>query len=105
GAKQMIDEGAIEAPRVDAVLALHVTQELPVGTVGVPSGAIWAAVHDLTLTVRCKSGHGATPHQAVDAVVIAAHIVTALQTMVSRSSSPFDPTVLTIGSIGGGVAW
>jgi len=105
GAKKMVDEGALEDPPVDRALALHVWQDLPVGNVGVASGPFWAAVDDLTFTVHGKSGHGAMPHQTVDAVVVAAQIVTALQTVVSRTRSPFAPAVLTIGSIQGGTAW
>jgi amidohydrolase len=105
GAKQMVEEGALEAPSVDAVLALHVWQDLPVGTIGVAGGPIWAAVDDLTFTVYGRSGHGAMPHQTVDAIVIASQIVNALQTIVSRTRSPFAPAVLTIGSIHGGTAW
>jgi amidohydrolase len=105
GAKQMVEEGALEAPRVDAVVALHVWQDLPVGTIGVAGGPIWAAVDDLTFTVRGRSGHGAMPHQTVDAIVVASQIVNALQTVVSRTRSPFVPAVLTIGSIHGGTAW
>ena len=105
GAKAMIAEGAMEGPRVDRAISLHVWQDLPVGIVGVAGGPIWAAVDDLTFTVRGKSGHGAMPHQAIDAVVVAAQIVNALQTVVSRTRSPFEPAVLTIGSIHGGTAW
>lgn len=105
GAKQMVEEGVLEDPRVDRALALHIWQPIPVGKVGVASGPFWAAVDDLTFIVHGKSGHGAMPHQTVDAVVIAAQIVTALQTVVSRTRSPFAPAVLTIGSIHGGTAW
>jgi amidohydrolase len=105
GAKQMIEEGALEAPNVDAAIALHVWQDLPVGLVGVAAGAIWAAVDDLSFIVHGKSGHGAMPHQTVDSIVVAAQIVTAMQTIVSRTRSPFAPAVLTIGSIQGGTAW
>lgn len=105
GAKQMIEEGALENPAVDAVVALHVWQDMPIGLVGVTSGPIWAAVDDLTFTVHGKSGHGAMPHQTVDAIVVAAQIVTALQTIVSRTRAPFAPAVLTIGAIQGGTAW
>ena len=105
GAKQMVEEGALEDPPVDRSLALHVWQDLPVGVVGVTSGPFWAAVDDLTFTVHGKSGHGAMPHQTVDAVVVASQIVTALQTVVSRTRAPFAPAVLTIGSIHGGTAW
>lgn len=105
GAKQMIEEGAMEGPRVDRAVSLHLWQDLPVGTTAVAPGAIWAAVDDLTFVVHGKSGHGAMPHQTVDAIAVAAQIVTALQTVVSRTRSPFAPAVLTIGSIQGGTTW
>jgi amidohydrolase len=105
GARKMVEEGALEDPPVDRSVALHVWQDIPVGQVGVASGPFWAAVDDLTFTIHGKSGHGAMPHQTVDAVIIAAQIVTALQTVVSRTRSPFAPAVLTIGSIQGGTAW
>ncbi|MBM2810169.1 MAG: amidohydrolase [Chloroflexi bacterium] len=105
GAVKMIEEGAIENPAVDAAIALHVLPELAAGTVAVASGPVWAAVDELRWTVRGKSGHAAYPHQHVDTIVVAAQIVTALQTVVSRSSSPFTPAVLSIGSIHGGTTW
>ena len=105
GAKQMVDEGALENPAVDRAVALHVWQDTPVGKVGVASGPFWAAVDDLTFTVHGKSGHGAMPHQTVDAIVVSAQIITALQTVVSRTRSPFAPAVLTVGSIQGGTTW
>ncbi len=105
GAKQMVEEGALDDPPVDRSLALHVWQDTPVGKVGVASGPFWAAVDDLSFTVHGKSGHGAMPHQTVDAIVVAAQIITALQTVVSRTRSPFAPAVLTIGAIQGGTTW
>lgn len=105
GARLMIADGALEDPHVDAVLAVHLWQDLPIGTVGVTSGPAWAAVDDLTLTVHGVSGHGAMPHQGVDAVVVASHIITALQSVVSRTRSPLAPAVLTIGTVHGGTAW
>src|SRR5438067_4231039 len=105
GAKQMVDEGALENPAVDRAVALHVWQDTPVGKVGVASGPFWAAVDDLTFTVHGKSGHGAMPHQTIDAIVVSAQIITALQTVVSRTRSPFAPAVVTVGSIQGGTTW
>ena len=105
GAKQMVEQGALEDPPVDRSLALHVWQDIPVGLVGVASGPFWAAVDDLSFVVHGKSGHGAMPHQTVDAIVVAAQIITALQTVVSRTRSPFAPAVLTIGAIQGGTTW
>ncbi len=105
GAARMIADGALHEPRVDAVVSLHVWQPLPVGTVAVASGTLWAAVDDLTFTVHGASGHGALPHEGRDAIVAAAHIVTALQTAITRSRPPLSPAVLTIGSIQGGTTW
>jgi len=105
GAARMITDGALEGPRVDAVVSLHVWQSLPVGTVAVARGTLWAAVDDLTFTVHGASGHGALPHEGRDAIVAAAHIVTALQTAITRFRPPLSPAVLTIGSIQGGTTW
>lgn len=105
GASRMIEDGALEDPRVDAVLSLHVWQSLPVGTVAVAKGTLWAAVDDLTFTVHGAPGHGAMPHQGIDAIVAAAQIVTALQTAITRSRPPLAPAVLSIGTIHGGTTW
>ncbi len=105
GAKRMVSDGALENPRVDAAVALHVWQPMLVGNVGVSAGPIWAAVDDLTLTVHGALGHGAMPHQGIDAIVVSAQVITALQTVITRTRPPLDPAVLTIGSIQGGTTW
>ncbi|MSQ24206.1 MAG: amidohydrolase [Chloroflexi bacterium] len=105
GAERMIADGALENPRVDAAVALHVWQPMPVGIVGVSGGPIWAAVDELSFVVRGALGHGAMPNQGIDAIVAAAQIVTALQTVITRTRPPLDPAVLSIGSIQGGTAW
>jgi amidohydrolase len=102
GALPMIREGLLVRPKVDAALALHMWNDLPVGTVGVRAGPVFAAVDEFILTVRGRGGHGAAPHQTVDPVVIAAQIVTALQSIVSRKISPLDPSVITVGKIEAG---
>ena len=102
GADLMIKEGALDNPSVGAVFGFHVWPE-NVGTVLVAPGNVTAASDTFTITVKGKSAHAARPHEGVDAVVIAAEIVTALQTVVSRASDPTDPAVLTIGTINGGV--
>lgn len=105
GAERMIAEGVLEAPRVDRVLGLHLWNYVPVGQVAVKPGPIFASVDELRITVRGRGGHGAIPHDAIDPVLVAAHLITALQALVSRETSPQEPTVLTIGAIHGGTAF
>ena len=102
GAKPMIEDGVLEG--VDRVLGLHVWSELPVGLVSIRRDVVMASADLFTLVVSGKAGHGAQPHLTVDAVMIAAEIVGALQTLVSRETAPSAPVVLTIGSIHGGTA-
>src|SRR5216683_5586121 len=87
GAEPMIEEGAMEG--VDGIIGLHLISDYPVGRVGVRSGAVFASADKLLLTVRGKGGHAAMPEASVDPIVIAAYIVTALQTLISRETSPF----------------
>src|SRR3989440_5262756 len=103
GAKPMIEAGVIDG--IDRVVGLHVWAGLPTGQVSVRSGAMMASADGFTLVVRGQGGHGAMPDLTVDAVVIAAQIVTALQTLVSRETSPRAPVVMTLGSIHGGTAF
>ncbi|MBP1660577.1 MAG: Amidohydrolase family protein [Candidatus Aminicenantes bacterium] len=101
GADLMVREGALDDPPVSAVFGFHVWPE-PVGQVHFAPGNVTAAADSFTITVKGRSAHGARPHEGVDAVVIAAEIVTALQTIVSRASDPTDPAVVTVGTINGG---
>ncbi len=105
GAKVMVDEGVLENPRPDVVLATHIWNEKPVGTVGVSPGATMAAAEKWTCIVRGKGGHGALPHQTVDPIVATAQIVTALQSVVSRNVSPQETAVVTVGTVHGGDAF
>jgi len=102
GAKPMIDAGVLDG--VDRVMGLHVWSQLPTGQIAAPAGVLFASADLFTLAIRGKGGHGALPHLTIDAVVIAAQIVTALQTLVSRETSPAAPVVITLGSIHGGTA-
>jgi len=102
GAKPMIDAGVLKG--IDRVIGLHVWAGLPTGQVSVRDGVMMASADWFTLTVRGVGGHGAIPEATVDAVVIAAQIVTALQTLASRETSPRAPVVVTLGSIHGGSA-
>jgi amidohydrolase len=103
GAQAVIRDGVLDG--VDVVLGVHLWNELPVGTLGVKSGPLMAAVDRLRVVVRGRGGHGAIPHRARDPIVAAAHVVTALQTVVSREVPPVEPAVVTIGAIRGGEAF
>lgn len=102
GAKALLAQGAFRRPAVDAVFGVHVNPRLRAGTLGVKPGPLMAAVDRFTLTVTGEGGHGAYPHEGIDAVVLAAQVVTALQTLVSRRTDPVEPVVLTVGTIHGG---
>jgi hippurate hydrolase len=103
GAKAMLAAGLYERfPRPDAALAIHVDANLPAGHVGFTSGWMMANVDAVDIRVRGRGGHGAAPHETRDPVVLAARIVMALQTIVSRELAPTDPAVVTVGSIHGG---
>lgn len=102
GAKIMIDEGCMADPLTDAVLGIHVDPTIPLGSASFLPGKMNAAVIDLKITVKGKACHGAHPEQGVDAIVAAAHIITALQTINSRMTAPTTPVVVTIGAIEGG---
>lgn len=103
GARAMLAAGLFaKFPRPDFVLAVHDSATLPAGTVGTIEGSAWASVDSMDITVRGRGGHGAYPHTTIDPIVLAARIVTTLQTVVSRETRPLDPAVVTVGSIHGG---
>lgn len=99
----MVEEGV--ADDVEAIFALHLWPGLPFGTAATKAGPIMAAADAFEMTVRGRGGHGAFPHQTVDAIAMAAQIVTALQTLVSREVDPVEPAVVTVGEIGAGSAF
>ena len=104
GARFMIEEGVLENPRVDCVCGLHVEENLESGTIMLKDGVVNAASNPFTIKIKGSGGHGAYPHTTVDPVVIASHIVLALQTIVSREINTANPAVITVGSIHGGTA-
>lgn len=104
GALPMIKEGVLENPKVEAVFGLHVSSDIPAGHIGVKYGQMNASSDDLCIIVRGENGHGAYPHSGRDAIVIAAHVITTLQTIVSRNVDPRKAAVITIGVISGGTA-
>lgn len=105
GGKVMVESGVLEAPRVDAIFALHVWPELPLGTVGYRHGTIMASSDHFRLVVEGKSAHGASPHHSIDALLIGSMVVQALQTIVSRNLSPVEPGVISIGSFHSGSSY
>jgi amidohydrolase len=104
GARIMIKEGVLEKPYVEAVIGLHVDENIDSGMVGVKKGVVNAASNPFTIRIKGKGGHGARPEATVDPVVIASSVVMNLQTIVSRELTPTVPAVLTIGTINGGTA-
>lgn len=103
GALRMIEDGLFDRiPSPDHALALHVAAELPAGTIGYVSGWAAANVNAVEIKIHGRGGHGARPHETIDPIVMSAHFVTALQTIVSRRIDPSEPAVVTVGSIHGG---
>ena len=103
GAYAMIEGGALENPQVDAMLALHVWPRYRCGTVNCRPGPFMAAVDKIELAITGRSAHGAAPHLGVDAIAIAAQVISALQTIVARNVAPADMAVVSIGTVHGGV--
>jgi hippurate hydrolase len=103
GAKAMLDDGLFTRfPRPDAAFAVHDQDQLSAGTIGIRKGPLLAGTDSVDITVYGRGGHGARPHMTVDPIVIAAKFIVGIQTLVSRENDPFDPAVVTVGSIHGG---
>jgi amidohydrolase len=98
----MIEDGVMDG--VSGIFRVHVYPSIPAKTIGIRYGALTAAADDLEITIIGESGHGARPHEAVDAIWIASQVVTTLQQSISRTQNPLHPVVLTIGQISGGRA-
>lgn len=105
GAAAMRDDGALDGHRVDTVLGLQVTSERPTGVVSLRPGPAMAATDAFRILVRGRGGHAAKPHAAVDPILASAHLVTGLQSLVTRERDPVDPVVLGITAIHGGTAY
>jgi amidohydrolase len=102
GALKMIEEGALDG--VDQVLGAHVFSAVPFGVVATRPGPFFAGIDAFELAIIGRAGHGGMPHMSVDPIVAAAHVVTALQSIVSRETRPGDPLVVSISAISGGQA-
>ncbi len=96
GAKAMIDDGLFERFSVDAVYAMHNWPNLPPGVIGVNDGAMMAAADRFEITIHGRGGHGAHPYMAIDPVLVAGHIITAAQSLVSRNVNPLDSAVVSL---------
>jgi len=104
GGRKMIEDGLFERFPCDAVFALHNMPGFPTGQFGFLGGPFMASSDSVTITITGQGGHGSAPHQAVDPIVAAAHVVLALQTVVSRNVDPRDMAVVTVGAIHAGQA-
>lgn len=105
GAGVMVRDGVLEDPRPDFALALHVWTPLEKGVLGVSSGPVMAATDEFRARIIGRGGHGAMPEQTTDAVLMAAHVVTALQSIVARNLKPLDAGVVTVGKMEAGTAF
>ena len=104
GGRLMVEQGCLEEPRVDCVIGQHMNPRYEAGAFFAKPGYVSGSSDELRLKITGKTCHGAYPEAGVDAIVIAGQVVSALQSLVSRSISPFDPAVITIGTIQGGTA-
>jgi len=104
GAKPMVEAGVLKNPDVDAIIGLHLWNNLPLGSLGVRNGPMMAAVELFDCTIQGKGGHGAMPHQTVDSIVVGAQVINALQTIMSRNVDPLKAGVVTVGSFHAGHA-
>jgi amidohydrolase len=105
GAEAMLADGALAGIAPDHAVALHLSSELPTGTIGLRAGPAMAAADRFELVVQGSGGHAAMPHETVDPVVAAAQVVLALQTLVSRETDPVDQAVVSVTSVSGGSAY
>jgi amidohydrolase len=104
GARAMIDDGVLQSPQPDRALSVHVWSPLETGNIVMTDGPQMAGSQSFSIAVRGRGAHGATPQQGADPVLASAHIITALQTIVSRNVDPLESGVVTVGSIHGGSA-
>jgi amidohydrolase len=104
GAEPMITAGVLKNPDVESIIGLHLWNNLPLGTIGVRNGPLMAAVELFDCTIQGRGGHGAIPQQTVDALVVGAQVVTALQSIVARNVNPLEAAVVTVGTFQSGSA-
>jgi len=105
GAQAMIADGVLDVPKVSAAFGIHLWNDLPAGTIGVMAGPVMASVDEFEITILGRGGHAAAPHQTVDPVLIAAHVVTGLQSLVARRRNPLEEGVVSITQVNAGHAF
>ena len=104
GARRMIDDGALENPKVDRIYGLHLWPTVPKGKIGVRWDYLMAQTSDFEITVHGKSAHASTPQMGIDAIVVAAELITMVQTVITRDVDPHQDALLTLGKIQGGTS-
>ncbi|WP_109694563.1 M20 metallopeptidase family protein [Chitinophaga deserti] len=102
GASLMIQDGALENPKPQAILGLHVLPAMETGILGFRAGKYMASADEIYITVKGKGGHAAAPHLTADTILIASNLVVSLQQIISRNNDPFSPSVLSICAFNGG---
>jgi hippurate hydrolase len=102
GASLLIKEGVLENPKPQCIFGLHVNPQLEVGKLSFRAGKVMASADEIYITVKSKGGHAAAPHLTADTILIASHLVVALQQVISRNNNPLSPSVLSISSFQGG---
>jgi amidohydrolase len=102
GASLLIKEGVLENPKPEGIFALHVNPQLEVGNLSFRAGKVMASADEIYITITSKGGHAAAPHLTADTILIASHLVVALQQVISRNNNPLLPSVLSITSVQGG---
>ena len=105
GAEMMIRDGVLSDPKPDYALGLHLWNEQPLGWLGVAAGPVMAGCEQFKVTIQGKGGHGAVPHATRDPMLAAAHVITALQSIVSRNVAPLETAVVSVTSVHGGTAF
>ena len=105
GARDLVEEGVLENPKVDAIIALHIDTDAGVGKLVIKSGPIGASADVFMISINGKGGHGSEPQACVDPIHVAAHAITAIQTMIPRTLDARDPVVVSVCSIQGGTAF
>jgi len=103
GARWMMKDGATK--NLTHILGVHVYPDLSVGTIGIKEGILTAAAGELKVEIKGKSGHGARPHEGVDAIWVASKVISGIQELITRKLDPLDPVVITFGKINGGNAF
>ncbi|WP_074420730.1 MULTISPECIES: M20 family metallopeptidase [unclassified Hydrotalea] len=102
GASLLIKEGVLEHPKPQGIIGLHVHPGLQVGKLSFRKGRVMASADEIYITIKSKGGHAAAPHLTVDTILVASHIIIALQQVISRNNNPLSPSVLSICAIQGG---